>query len=120
MTCILLVEDENDIREMLAEFLQDEGHDIIEATTGDAALALLHVKDLRLVVTDINLPGEHDGISLVQIARKTHPGIPVIFISGRPATLLKAQVLGNPAAFLQKPFTLKALLGDIRRLADRT
>jgi DNA-binding response OmpR family regulator len=117
MACILVVEDEGEIREMIAEFLRDEGFDIVEAITADAAVALLELDDLRLIVTDINLPGRLDGINLACAARRRYPSIPVVFISGRSATLEDAHVLGNPAAFLQKPFSFQTLLGNIQRLA---
>jgi DNA-binding response OmpR family regulator len=100
MTCILVVEDEGEVREMLVEFLRDEGFEIIEATTADAAV-----------------PGRLDGIKLACAARQAHPGIPVIFISGRPTMLEDAHALENPAAFLQKPFSFDTLLGNVRRLA---
>ena len=62
MTCILVVEDETEIREMLVEVLRNEGFQIVEAATADAAIELLDIASLRLVVTDINLPGRRDGI----------------------------------------------------------
>ncbi|MEA2743299.1 MAG: hypothetical protein QOF90_1197 [Acetobacteraceae bacterium] len=117
MTCILVVEDEGEVREMLVEFLRDEGFEIIEATTADAAVPLLDSENLQLIVTDINLPGRLDGIKLACAARQAHPGIPVIFISGRPTMLEDAHALENPAAFLQKPFSFDTLLGNVRRLA---
>ena len=109
-----MVEDEGAIREMIAEVLSDEGFNIIKLPTADAAIELLEMSELssvRLIVTDINLPGRQDGIDLAVEARRTYPGIPVIFISGRPAKLADAYTaLGDPVAFLQKPFTFAALL----------
>jgi DNA-binding response OmpR family regulator len=118
MTCILVVEGEADIRETLVEALRDAGFDVVEANSADAAIQLLGMEGLRLIVTDVNLPGRLDGIDLAFAARETSPGIPVVFISGRPAMLEDAHALGQPAAFLQKPFSFKMLVGDIRRLSD--
>jgi DNA-binding response OmpR family regulator len=118
MTCILIVEDEGDIRELLVEFIRDDtGFEIVEATTADAAVQLLELEGLRLIVTDINLPGRLDGIDLALVARESHPEIPVIFMSGRPAMLEKARSLFNPALFFEKPFSLTTLLRDVHRLA---
>jgi DNA-binding response OmpR family regulator len=117
MTCILVVEDEGDIREMLVEVIRDAGFEIVEAATADAAVRLLEFHGLQLIVTDINLPGRLDGIDLAVAARQVHPGIPVIFISGRPAKLEDAHVLSTPTAFLQKPFSFTTLVGNIHRLA---
>lgn len=110
MSCIMVVEDEVEIRNFLIEVLTNAGFDIINAETGDAAAQLLQNEDVRLVVTDINLPGDLDGIALATVARQRYPGIPVIFISGRPAKLRDAWALEDPAAFLQKPFNFKMLV----------
>jgi DNA-binding response OmpR family regulator len=122
MSCIMVVEDEDDIRNFLVEVLTDAGFDIVYAETGDAALQLLQKEDVRLVVTDINLPGHLDGIGLATAARQRHPGIPLVFISGRPTKLLDAWVLEDPAAFLQKPFSFNTLVTAVNGFtrADRT
>ena len=117
MTCILVVEDEGDIREVLVEAISAAGYAIVEAATADAAVDLLGLTGLRLVVTDINLPGRLDGIDLAMAARHAHPDIPVLFISGRPWLLADARKLGDPSGFLQKPFGLADLMGDVERLA---
>lgn len=117
MTCIMVVEDEGPIREMIVEVLCEEGFQIIEAPSADDAVERLEMSSLRLLVTDINLPGMWNGIDLAIAARKVRPGIPVIFISGRPINLVDAsQALSNPTSFLLKPFTFQALIEDIRRL----
>jgi DNA-binding response OmpR family regulator len=119
MTCIMVVEDECPIREMIVEVLCEEGFQIIEASSADVAVELLELSSLRLIVTDINLPGMRNGIDLAIAARKVRPGIPVIFISGRPMNLVDAsQALPNPTSFLLKPFTFQALLENIKRLAS--
>jgi DNA-binding response OmpR family regulator len=117
MVCVMVVEDEADIREMLVEVLIDEGFEIVEAATADAAIELLQPERVRLVLSDINLPGTLDGIALAKAARERSPSIPVIFISGRPAKLEDARVIGDPVAFLQKPFSLTRLVADVQRLA---
>jgi DNA-binding response OmpR family regulator len=117
VVCVMIVEDEADIREMLVEVLTDEGFDTVEAATADAAIKLLQLERVRLVLSDINLPGTLDGIALAKAARERSPSIPVIFISGRPAKLVDARVIGDPVAFLQKPFSLTRLVADVQRLA---
>ena len=118
MTCILVVEDESEIREMLVEVLRDEGFQIVEAASADAAVELLDLASLRLVVTDINLPGRRDGIDLALAARRAHPGIPVVFMSGKPTKLAQAQRFSDPAVFLQKPFSFSTLVGAVGRLSE--
>jgi DNA-binding NtrC family response regulator len=116
MTCILVVEDESDIRDLLVDAISDEGYTTIAAATGDEAVELLEVPALEMVVTDINLSGQRDGIDVAIAARHAHPGIPIIFISGRHWRLADAEKIGGPAVFLRKPFSLTALIKDVGRL----
>jgi DNA-binding response OmpR family regulator len=118
MTCILLVEDEFPIREILVEVIGDAGFQIVEAASADIAVKLLKLEGLGLIVTDINLPGRLSGIDLALLARASHPDIPIIFISGRPVMLEQARAVCTPAVYLQKPFSLTTLVGDIQRLAS--
>ncbi len=119
MTCILVVEHEEEIRELIVEVLREEGLEIIEAHSAEAAIKLLEHCNLRLIVTDISLPGRSDGIDLAMAARRGRPKIPVIFISGLPWKLVEAsQALHDPTAFLQKPFPFRALLDNIKRLSS--
>src|ERR1700712_2015620 len=82
---VLVVEDEFLIRMTLAEALGDEGFDVIEAETGDAALPMLKSDPrIRLLLTDIQLPGVLNGKTLAQKAREHLPTLPIIFMTGRP------------------------------------
>lgn len=82
---VLLVEDEFLIRLTLSEALADAGFDVLEAEDSDSAMALLTADPtIRLLMTDIQLPGSCNGRVLVERARALNPGLPVIFMSGRP------------------------------------
>ena len=110
MPCIMVVEDDDKLRDFLIEVLSDAGFTIISAETADAAAQALDHEDVQLVVTDIDMPGRLDGIALATAARQRRPGIPVIFISGQSAKMLDAWALDDPAAFLQKPFSFATLV----------
>jgi DNA-binding response OmpR family regulator len=114
----MVVEDEWLIRELIVDVLTDAGFETIEAATADSAALLLDIKPLRLIVTDINLGGNLDGIALAKIARDRTPDIPVLFVSGRPNKLDEARVLGHPVAFLPKPFRLDQLVANVQQLVD--
>jgi two-component system cell cycle sensor histidine kinase/response regulator CckA len=116
MTCILVVEDDDAIRDMMVEVLCHEGFRTIEASSADTAVELLQTPGLWLIVTDINMPGRLDGIDLAIAARNVRPNIPVIFISGRFTRLAEAScAISDHTAFLQKPFTFAALIKNIER-----
>src|SRR3954447_9194281 len=96
MSCVLIVEDEAPIRETLVEVIRDAGYEVMESETADAAVAVLDEPLLRLLLTDINLPGRLDGVELAGVARERRPSMPVVFISGRPARLADAKDFPNP------------------------
>jgi DNA-binding response OmpR family regulator len=115
---ILLVEDETSIRELLLELLSDDGFDIVEAESGDAACELLGRDDLRLLLTDINMPGRLDGVDLAQRARANYPGLPVVFITGLPDSASRAMAISEPRTVLVKPFQFRNLLTAVRQMAS--
>lgn len=110
---ILLVEDDDLVRDCLAEALHEAGLDIEGTDSAEAALGVLS-RCVRpgVVVTDINLGPGMDGLAFARRAREVCPGLPVVFISGRYAEL---RGMSASERFLPKPFTTPALL---RAIAD--
>ena len=101
--CVLVVEDQFLVRLMLVEALTDAGLHVTEARDGDTALDLLGERDgFDLVLTDIQMPGKADGNAVGAYAKLRHPGLPVIYASGREDALKNA--LSQEDAFLPKPF----------------
>ena len=115
---IMVVEDEFLIRLTLVEALIDEGFDVIEASTADEALPILHDDDsIELLLTDIQLPGQLDGKRLVECARKTRPGLPVLFMTGRPEPTAEAAAAPLDR-YIAKPYTLAGICSEVRRLTS--
>ena len=108
----ILVADDNDaIRELVAETLREDGYRVLEAATGDEALAL-STDGLALVVADIVMPPE-GGVALAEALKRRVAGLKVLFISGYGA-LTTGSVAVDP--ILTKPFTAKELLSRIAEL----
>lgn len=115
---ILLVEDEPEIREVMADTLCDAGFDVTATCTGDEAVILIADQDrFDLLLTDIAMPGGIDGIGLAEHAREVHPGLPVVFVSGGDKEG-RAGRLGPPMRFVPKPYDERTLLGAIRSLVS--
>ena len=118
---ILLVEDDDLVRDCLFEALNETGLLIQGIDTGEAALSLLRPDDPpSVVVTDINLGAGMDGLAFARAARALCPGLPVVYISGRYVEL---RGMSAYERFLAKPFTTPALLkaiDDVRRAAGRS
>lgn len=113
---VLVVEDEFLIRMTLAEALGDEGFEVIEAETGDAALPILQADPgIRLLLTDIQLPGALNGRALAKKAREHLPSLPIIFMTGRPDPTDASTPLD---VYIAKPYTLTAICEAARRLTD--
>ncbi|MBN2369763.1 MAG: PAS domain S-box protein [Vicinamibacteria bacterium] len=109
MARVLVVDDETGIRETLAEFLRDEGHDVGTADSVAGAKALLDGGAADVVVTDIVMPGA-DGMELVRILWDSAPRAKVILITGEPsfATAVEAVRLGA-FDYIAKPVTQGAI-----------
>src|SRR5262245_45599493 len=117
---ILVVDDEEQIRQTLRGVLADEGFEVLEAAGGRRAIALLRHSVPRLAIVDVWMP-EVDGIELVERMRTQAPGVPIIVISGHGTIETAVRVIRLGAFdFLEKPFQLDALLGVVgRALGDR-
>ena len=115
-TTILVVEDDELIRSTALAFLEDTGLPIIEADTADAALAILqnHASDVRLIFTDVQMPGTLNGIELAFHAHVHWPHIRLIITSGQVHPL--PGQIPPPARFLRKPYRAHELLGHVSEL----
>jgi UDP-3-O-acyl N-acetylglucosamine deacetylase len=117
---ILVVDDEEKIRQTLRGVLCDEGFDVLEAENGRAALDVLSQQVPRLAIVDIWMP-EIDGIELVQRMRAQAPQLPIIVISGHGTIETAVKVIRLGAFdFLEKPFQLDALLRVVGRALGET
>ncbi len=113
---ILLVEDEPLTRQVVAAFLEEAGYDVTATCTGDEAAILLSEDLYSILLTDITMPGQIDGIGLAEHAREIHPGLPVVFVSGRAENEGRVRALAPPTAFFSKPYEARSLIGMVNRM----
>ncbi|MBX6320201.1 MAG: sigma-54-dependent Fis family transcriptional regulator [Rhodospirillaceae bacterium] len=117
---ILIVDDEADIRLLIAGILRDEGYETREAADSTAALAALRARRPSLVVLDIWLQGSAlDGMELLDAIRRDHPSVPVVMISGHGTieTAVAAIKMGA-YDFIEKPFKTDRLLLVVERAIE--
>ena len=117
---ILLVEDEEMLRDLIRELLESRGYEVRGAASGEEAWALFEQSGLRvdLVLTDVMMP-HMTGPELVERIRAKDGGMRVIFMSGYTGSNSPSiqNALGLPGvAFLQKPFRLQSLIEEVERL----
>jgi len=109
---ILIVDDEADIRELVAGILQDEGHGTRTARDSDEALAAVIARRPNLVFLDIWLQGSRlDGLQLLDSLKSDHPEVPIVMISGHGNIETAVSAIKRGAYdFIEKPFKADRLL----------
>ncbi len=117
---ILLVDDDHDVRASIRRTLVQDGHDVVEAESGDTAAALIEdAVPFDMLVTDVRMPGSRDGVALASCWDEKVPGRPVLFVSGDTDNQLDLSALGPHQAMLHKPFQRASLLDAVRHLLGR-
>jgi PAS domain S-box-containing protein len=115
---VLLVEDEDSVRQLVRETLESRGYRVFEAANGQAALtfAAAHLDPIHLIITDVVMPGLN-GHELVQQLLPTRPGIKVLYLSGYAQDAFSKPIAAEAQkTFLQKPFTLQSLARKVREI----
>jgi two-component system cell cycle sensor histidine kinase/response regulator CckA len=115
---VLLVEDEDSVRQLVRETLESRGYRVLEAANGTDALTLAaaHADPIHLVITDVVMPGLN-GHELVQQLQATRPTLKVLYLSGYAQDAFPATAaVDSQKTFLQKPFTLQSLSRKVREI----
>ena len=117
---VLIVDDEEGIRESLSVILEDEGYRVVSAGSGEDALVILQEQFPDLIILDVWLPGM-DGIQVLQEIAALKRGVPVIMISGHGniEVAVKATRIGA-YDFLEKPLSLERVVLSVRRALERS
>ncbi len=119
---ILLVEDDQKVRDLTRIILTRRGYTVLPAANGREALALAatHGNQVHLLLTDVVMP-VMDGKELYVKAAARHPDLKVVFMSGYTNTeIVHRGVINDDTAFIQKPFTIKAIATKVREVLDST
>jgi len=117
-TTLLVVDDDDEIRELLCDYLADAGYTVLAAADGEAMRQQLARHKVELVVLDLMLPGE-DGLSLCRQLQAT-PGLAVIMLSAKGSTL--DRIIGLEVGaddYLAKPFEPRELIARIKAVLRR-
>ena len=113
---ILLVDDDAAVRTVMRRVLAQAGLSVTEAGSGDqAALLLDQPGGFDILVTDVQMPGARDGLSLATDWRARAPGRPLLFVTGF-SDMLRPDQLGPQEAMICKPFPRAGLVDAVRRL----
>jgi nitrogen-specific signal transduction histidine kinase len=116
---ILVVEDDARVRRVAVARLKDAGYQVIEAATGAEGLALSAAHpEIRLLFTDIVMPGGMTGDELAKEVRMIRPDIKILFTSGYAEPSVAGRELAEEGSWLKKPYTARELAVRLRQLLD--
>ena len=120
MSDILIVDEEEDIRALIADILRDEGHETREASDADGALAQVALASPALIILDIWLQGSRmDGIEVLKAVKRDNADIPVVIISGHGNIEIAVAAIKQGAYdFVEKPFNTDQLLVVVGRAIE--
>lgn len=120
---VMLVEDEDAVRMFGARALRNKGYTVVEAASGEEAIAMLangEADAIDLLITDVVMPGL-DGPSMIRQVRETHPDMKVVFISGYTEDSFRKRLdVADDIHFLPKPFTLQQLACKVKKMMEET
>lgn len=119
MNRVLIVDDEEPIRNVLSASLQDEGYIVETANNGEKALRMMEEFKPEVVLLDIWMPGRLDGVEVLQEAKKTNPDLDFIIMSGHGTieTAVKTTKYGA-WDFVEKPLSIEKILISIKNIIE--
>lgn len=113
---VLVVDDELLLRMLAVDFIEEAGFEALEAETADMAIAMLEAHpEIKIVMTDVNMPGSMDGLRFAATVRRRWPPVEIIVVSGYTNhTDLK---LPERAVFFHKPYEIGRIVACLDRMA---
>jgi DNA-binding NtrC family response regulator len=113
MSAILIVEDDVLANEHLEFILHEAGYEVLSATSADEAAELLEDhEDVRLIVTDVNLPGTMNGLKFAAAAKVQRPEMNIIIVTGYSAP--KNDDIPPGSLFVPKPYSARRMIEAVR------
>lgn len=118
--CLLVIDDDANIRKLLRRVLEKQGYRVITAANGQEGLAFARQETIQLVLLDLNMP-EMKGPEVVRELRKLRPSLPVIIVTGYPDSHLMMEVYVQcPVMLVPKPIDRNVLLSAVNITLEGT
>ncbi len=117
---ILVVEDDDQVRQLACTILENSGYQVLAADGGSQALetAEAHKGDIQMMLTDVIMP-DLNGKDLYRKISRTHPGLKVLYMSGYTSNVIAHHgILEQGIQFIQKPFNVNELAAKVRQVLD--
>ncbi len=115
-SCLLIVDDDQGMRENLAELFESLGYDVRTACNTPEALAVLDEEDVDLLLTDYKMPGP-TGVELIEAARKRRPGLRAVLMTAFGDSFTEIESVRRGAVgYLNKPFEADEVVAFVERI----
>lgn len=112
---ILVVDDDEDVRDLARAYLEDQGYQVLQAPNGTEGLRILGSTKVDLLFTDILMPGDIDGFELAERAKQACPTLRVLYTSGFFKELPRRGTTPPDGALVPKPWRLSHLHEAVKR-----
>jgi len=114
---LLVVEDDDDVRDLAVTILREEGYRVLQAANGGVAMVMLD-EDLPidLLFTDVVMPGGPDGFELANLAKQRRPEIKVLYATGYAGLARATKEMPLHGKIVNKPYRLAEIASEVRRL----
>lgn len=117
---IMVVDDSKPIRVLLQDQLEEWGYKTAALDSGDKAIEVLQQERFNVVITDLNMPGQINGIRLLEIIKQNHPDIDVIIVTGYASVENTINALRQGATdYFTKPFNFEQVLICLERIEQK-
>jgi DNA-binding NtrC family response regulator len=111
---VLVVEDEELLRDLACMMFDDAGFEVITAADGTEAIEVFKARpDIRAVLTDVHMPGHPDGIAFACYVREVRPDCAIVVVSGRG---VRMPDLGDRVRYFDKPYELDRVVSTMREM----
>jgi CheY-like chemotaxis protein len=118
---VLVIDDEETIRGLIRDVLEEAGYSVVEASDGPGGLEVMGARaGVDLLITDVGLPGGLNGRQVADAARLQHPGLKTLFITGfAESAAVSSDQLEPGMEVITKPFAMSALAQKVREMLDQ-
>lgn len=114
---VLILDDEEDIRELMSFFLMKMGMTAVEAKNGTEGYAVFIKEKPDLILTDINMPGGDNGWTFLERLQGLGEELPpIVLMSGYEKNIEKLDSINHPVEYLEKPFSYEKVVSAIKKV----
>lgn len=115
---VLVIDDDEAMRKVLKDFLERDGHRVVEATNGETAVAVVELESIDVVILDKEMPGMN-GMDVLSFLHRRFPATPVILITAFGGPHVAEESFRRGAVeYIEKPFRLSNVVDRVQKLID--